>query len=256
MDALGQRGRRYFLRNLAAFAGATYSSDAEQMLTLADWLLADSAEAGYPAWNHSWALATAGLTQLRHGDPVLAVDLLRDGLRQQLDLGDQWGPGLVAMELAEALAVLGKHDVAATMLNAALVLVERSGMGLSSMIPLALGAERAGEMVRRALGEDALARPTRGGRAEAEGTLAELVNQRLLGEETDAAAALTTPALTKRELDVAALVAQGLTYRQIGERLVISRRTAENHAANAMSKIEANDREQLAAWFRQHHGES
>ncbi|WP_198047675.1 LuxR C-terminal-related transcriptional regulator [Kutzneria sp. 744] len=256
MDALGQRGRRYFMRNLAIFAGATYSSDAEQMLTLADWLLADSAEAGYPAWNHSWALATAGLTQLRHGDPVLAVNLLRDGLRQQLDLGDQWGPGLVAMELAEALAVLGKHDVAATMLNAALVLVERSGMGLSSMIPLARGAERAGEMVRRALGEDALARPTRGGRAEAEGTLAELVNQRLLAERPDTAAAPTTPALTKRELDVAALVAQGLTYRQIGERLVISRRTAENHAANAMSKIEANDREQLAAWFRQHHGES
>ncbi|HET9256128.1 MAG TPA: LuxR C-terminal-related transcriptional regulator, partial [Pseudonocardiaceae bacterium] len=53
--------------------------------------------------------------------------------------------------------------------------------------------------------------------------------------------------LTASELDVARLAAQGLTNRQIGDRLFISRRTAETHLAHVFAKLEINSRAQLAA---------
>jgi DNA-binding NarL/FixJ family response regulator len=46
---------------------------------------------------------------------------------------------------------------------------------------------------------------------------------------------------------VAALVAQGLTNRQIAKELVLSERTVENHVANLLKKLELRSREQVAA---------
>jgi len=54
--------------------------------------------------------------------------------------------------------------------------------------------------------------------------------------------------LTAREREVAALVAQGLTNRQIADALVVSQRTAESHVANSLSKLGLATRAQLAAW--------
>ncbi|HEX5368789.1 MAG TPA: tetratricopeptide repeat protein, partial [Dehalococcoidia bacterium] len=54
--------------------------------------------------------------------------------------------------------------------------------------------------------------------------------------------------LTAREHEVAQLVAEGLTSREIADRLVLSSRTVESHIANAMSKLGFATRSQLAAW--------
>ncbi|MFN8470196.1 MAG: helix-turn-helix transcriptional regulator, partial [Caldilineaceae bacterium] len=54
--------------------------------------------------------------------------------------------------------------------------------------------------------------------------------------------------LSARELEVAALVAEGLTNRAIAETLVISERTAERHVANIMTKLGMNTRAQIAAY--------
>jgi DNA-binding NarL/FixJ family response regulator len=48
--------------------------------------------------------------------------------------------------------------------------------------------------------------------------------------------------LTPREREVLALVAYGLTNRQIAERLVISPATAKTHVSRAMTKLHAHDR--------------
>jgi predicted ATPase/DNA-binding SARP family transcriptional activator/DNA-binding CsgD family transcriptional regulator len=55
------------------------------------------------------------------------------------------------------------------------------------------------------------------------------------------------PDLTRREKEVAALVAQGLTNRQISKELVVSERTVENHVANILKKLGLRSREQVAA---------
>ena len=54
--------------------------------------------------------------------------------------------------------------------------------------------------------------------------------------------------LTAREREVATLIAQGLSNREIADRLTISERTAERHVANIMLKLNFNARTQIAAW--------
>ncbi|MCB0213100.1 MAG: hypothetical protein KDJ52_27400 [Anaerolineae bacterium] len=54
--------------------------------------------------------------------------------------------------------------------------------------------------------------------------------------------------LTARERQVAALVAQGQTNRDIAETLILSERTAERHVANIMAKLGVNSRAQIAVW--------
>lgn len=58
----------------------------------------------------------------------------------------------------------------------------------------------------------------------------------------------TPSALTSRELEVATLVAEGLTNRQIADRLVISERTAQNHVQHILTKLGFASRSQIAAW--------
>jgi DNA-binding CsgD family transcriptional regulator len=56
-------------------------------------------------------------------------------------------------------------------------------------------------------------------------------------------------ALTSREIEVATLVAAGLTNRQIADRLVISERTAQNHVQHILTKLGFASRSQIAAWM-------
>jgi DNA-binding NarL/FixJ family response regulator len=57
--------------------------------------------------------------------------------------------------------------------------------------------------------------------------------------------------LTAREREVLALVAYGLTNRQIADRLVISPATAKTHVSRAMTKLHAHDRAQLVVFAYQ-----
>jgi DNA-binding CsgD family transcriptional regulator len=55
--------------------------------------------------------------------------------------------------------------------------------------------------------------------------------------------------LAKRETDVARLVAEGLTNRQIATRLFISERTVDSHVRSILNKLGVNSRAQIAAWM-------
>jgi DNA-binding NarL/FixJ family response regulator len=52
--------------------------------------------------------------------------------------------------------------------------------------------------------------------------------------------------LSPRERQVAALIARGLTNRQIANELVISERTADGHVAHILNKLALNTRAQVA----------
>ncbi|WP_081900499.1 ATP-binding protein [Allokutzneria albata] len=57
------------------------------------------------------------------------------------------------------------------------------------------------------------------------------------------------PPLTSRELQVAQLIADGLSDKEIAARLVIARRTAEGHAGRILLKLGFTSRAQIAAWI-------
>ena len=83
------------------------------------------------------------------------------------------------------------------------------------------------------------------------------------GEWPAALAALTAalgmqtgagPHLTRRELEVARLVAAGLTNHAVASRMSIAPRTAETHVENIRRKLGVRSRAQIAAWVTAHDG--
>jgi DNA-binding CsgD family transcriptional regulator len=61
----------------------------------------------------------------------------------------------------------------------------------------------------------------------------------------------STGPLTPRQVEVAELVADGLTNREIAERLTLSERTAENHVQHIMIKLGLANRSGIAVWVTQ-----
>jgi DNA-binding NarL/FixJ family response regulator len=55
--------------------------------------------------------------------------------------------------------------------------------------------------------------------------------------------------LAKREAEVARLITDGLTNKQIGARLFLSERTVDSHVRSILNKLGVNSRAQIAAWM-------
>ena len=55
--------------------------------------------------------------------------------------------------------------------------------------------------------------------------------------------------LTKREIEVARLIAEGLSNRELARRLVIGQRTVETHVTNILTKAGLDRRGQVAKWL-------
>jgi DNA-binding CsgD family transcriptional regulator len=78
-----------------------------------------------------------------------------------------------------------------------------------------------------------------------------------LGEPGHVAAAAPDSAgaglLAKREAEVARLVADGLSNKEIGARLFISEHTVDSHVRSILNKLGCNSRAQIAAWIASSH---
>jgi DNA-binding NarL/FixJ family response regulator len=63
-----------------------------------------------------------------------------------------------------------------------------------------------------------------------------------------ASAGSDAPRLTERETEILRLVAKGLSYKQIAERLVLSHRTVQNHVQNTLGKLQLHNRVELVRY--------
>ena len=79
-----------------------------------------------------------------------------------------------------------------------------------------------------------------------------------LGERTDVRAErdrtrIKGVVLGAREEEVGALVAQGLSNKEIAARMFLSVRTVETHVHHLLNKLGVNSRTQIAVWFSKPH---
>jgi non-specific serine/threonine protein kinase len=153
---------------------------------------------------------------------------------------------------------------AARLFAAAETLREATGIILHPWYRPAYERDRA--ILRKRLGGDTLAQAWAEGRAmslEQAADYALAITEPPGPELAAAEAVLPHPApaptpepasgrLSPREQEVAALVARGLTNRQIGERLTLSERTVDTHVRNILGKLELVSRAQIAAWAVEH----
>ncbi|QLY30178.1 LuxR family transcriptional regulator [Nocardia huaxiensis] len=205
------------------------------------------------------ALWTMGLDHWRLGDLDAATGYHTRAI-QQLALFERCVWLSSAFEgLAWTVSAQGEHDRAARLLGAAESL-QRSTIRLAHTITIAVG-DKEREKVREALGEDTF-RAAFG--AGANLPLEEAIDYAL---RRTPAPAVVTPApaapkpaarkssavgeanvLTRRERDVARLVAAGHSNKRIAADLVISVRTAETHVEHILTKLGFTSRTQVAAW--------
>jgi predicted ATPase/DNA-binding CsgD family transcriptional regulator len=179
------------------------------------------------------------------GDLAEAKRLYEQALRIAYQVDDRIGQFYLLAGLAYIAATEGQARVAAQLLGASDTI--RMGAGAAVMAVLAPFVEMAEEQATKSLG------PSR--------YRAEFENGRRLGREAAVRLALgetvTAPAehhrrdgaLAKREDDVARLVAEGLSNKQIAARLFISERTVDSHVRSILNKLGFNSRAQIAAWM-------
>jgi DNA-binding NarL/FixJ family response regulator len=63
-----------------------------------------------------------------------------------------------------------------------------------------------------------------------------------------ASSVVDSPHLTDRETEILRMVAKGLSYKQIAERLIVSHRTVQNHVQNTLNKLQLHNRVELARY--------
>jgi len=141
----------------------------------------------------------------------------------------------------------GQARAAAQLLGAAEATGAQTGADI--MGPLVPLLAQAKESAKGALGSSKFAAEFRAG-----SRLGRLAALRLALGESDQAELSDSdgaedPALGKRELEVARLVAEGLSNKQIAARLFISDRTVATHVGNILNKLGFNSRAQVASWM-------
>ena len=166
------------------------------------------------------------------------------GIARQID--DRIAQYLLLDVLGCHAAGIGKAPLAARLLGAAATV--RTGVGASVMPVLAPLLARAEAMAITSIGRT---------KFEAEFGAGQRLNRAAaislaLGEPVAAggrvAAGVRPKLLGPRESEVAALVAGGLTNKEIGAQLFISDRTVESHVRNILDKIGSKNRAQIARW--------
>jgi DNA-binding CsgD family transcriptional regulator len=162
------------------------------------------------------------------------------------------GPGVymgpVELPLGQAAAALGHLDPAVEDLQTAASICDANGArgyAVHARVELAAVLTR-----RQAPGDRDAALATLAAAAREAGQLGMVPFSEWIGQLQ---AQLTVPPadgspLSPRELEVARLIAQGLTNKLIGQTLYISERTAENHVQHILAKLGLRNRSQIAAW--------
>jgi DNA-binding NarL/FixJ family response regulator len=167
------------------------------------------------------------------------------------------GPGVymgpVELQTGLAAAALGRLDAAVRDLEAAVSICDANGArgyAVQARVELAAALARRRAPALADLYAAQAVLDAAAGEAEQLGMVPFTKRIEQLRSRLPTTSAGRSP-LSPREVEVAKLVARGLTNKQIGETLYVSERTAENHVQHILVKLGFSNRSQIAAWARE-----
>ncbi|MFD4144588.1 ATP-binding protein [Streptomyces sp. NPDC058572] len=208
-------------------------------------------------WTKTYTLWAVGCEMVRRRDTHRATELLSESLRLGRTYGDRLGCACCVEALAWIAGMEGRHERAARLLGAAHILWRALEVSPRFSLP-ADGAkhDQCEAEARYALGDAAFDKAyTTGDHFSFDDAYAHALDENETTPTTATKHATSEPpSPTKREREVAALVAQGLSNKEIAAELVISRRTAEGHVEHLLTKLGFTSRSQIATWATQQPG--
>ncbi|MBF6172215.1 LuxR C-terminal-related transcriptional regulator [Nocardia blacklockiae] len=237
-----------------AFVCATLLED-ERSTALARRLRAATERHG-PHLLGGLALWATGIDHWRHGDQDAATTHLRQAVERFARLDRCVWLASAFDGLAWTAAARAEMERAATLLGAAETR-QRSAVRLADTLVGAVG-EKTSARVRESLGEKRFRAAFDRGAALPLAAAVDYALDRTPAPPPTAPARRAVPdpaaadVLTRREKDVARLVADGHSNKSIAAELVISVRTAETHVEHILTKLGFTSRTQIVGWARDH----
>ncbi|WP_067833847.1 protein kinase domain-containing protein [Nocardia lijiangensis] len=190
-----------------------------------------------------WSLAVASCRQANF---TRATRLLAQALRASRAVNDRTNTSMCLQALAWIAADEQDAERAVVLMAAAEQLGRSVGSSPSWYSDLLVRHEESERRTRQAMSEQAYAAAQRKGAALSfDAAIAYALGEHAPPAPADGAGRK----LTKREREVAKLIAEGLTNREIATRLVISPRTAQGHVEHLLTKLDFTSRAQIAAWI-------
>ena len=182
------------------------------------------------------------------GDRRRAEALAREAAACKHAVDDRIGLTIVLETLAWITAELSQHERAACLLGSAERVRDESSLTLLELYRPQ--HERSVSVAVQGIGQKLFDAAFAQGRAMTidEG-VALAVEDKQPPQPAPAVKAERRPVLTRRQLQIARLIADDLTNRQIAARLFVSERTMESHVTNILNKLGLNSRIQISRWM-------
>ena len=226
------------------------AGELQRTIELGEPCLAASRERG-ELWARGYLLNSVCQAQWRQGETRLAEASAREGAACKHALDDRNGLQALLETLAWMAAGLGAHHRAATLLGCA------EHVRQASAVPFQEAFQRQQHdhsvaLAIRALGQKAFDAAYQRGLAM---TIDDAIGFAVADKQEQPPKPRTVvrrdtrSLLTRRELQIAGLIADDLSTREIAAKLFISERTVETHVTNMLNKLGLNSRIQLTRWL-------
>ncbi|MDG3013634.1 ATP-binding protein [Speluncibacter jeojiensis] len=224
------------------------AGDLERASTVYEEQLELTAPRGGTMWR-AMSMSDYGSALWRRGRRGRGVALLEEALRLLRLLDNRFGCAWCFEELAWA-RVDDDPELAAFLMGAADAQFTATGSPMATFESLVTCHDACVDQARDALGGKRFtAELDRGRTTPLEEAIERALHERPRGEPPAPEGGVR---LTRREWQVAELVAQGMTNKAIAERLVLSRRTIDGHVEHIRDKLGFASRVQIVAWVLQH----
>jgi non-specific serine/threonine protein kinase len=223
----------------------TATGDLDRAVEAGEQVLAMSKTRG-ELWVRGFTLTFLAQANWLRGEKPRAEALAREAVACKHAIDDRNGVTIALGTLAWLTAEYGQHERAAILLGSAQRVCDESSLTVLDLYRQQ--HERSVSLITRAIGQRTFDAVFARGRAMTidEG-VAFAVEDKQPREAPVKVASGTE--LTPRQLEIARLIADDLTNRQIADRLFLSERTVETHITNMLNKLGLSSRVQLSRWL-------